>query len=97
MTHSAIILSQEGRLMVSGDLNFLTVPMLWKQSLPLLSASQELQFDLEKITSSNSAGLALLVEWMKYAEQSHKKIHFHHVPPQIDSLMKAMGLKCRVD
>lgn len=92
MTQAFGIVNQNGRLIVSGDLNFKTVPKLWEQSLPLLAASPELNFDLEKITFSNSAGLALLIEWMKYAEQSSKKIHFHHIPSQLSSIIDATGV-----
>jgi phospholipid transport system transporter-binding protein len=86
------IINQNGRLIISGDLDFFTVPIIWKQSLPLLSASRELNFDLEKISFSNSAGLALLVEWVKYAKASNKKIYFHHIPSQLNSIIKATGV-----
>ncbi len=86
------ITNQNGRLIVSGDLNFLTVPILWEHSLPLLSALQELHFDLEKVTSSNSAGVALLIEWMKYAKSAKKKISFSHVPLQLTSIIQAAGV-----
>jgi len=90
---AASIENKNSHLIISGDLNFLTVPLLWKQSLPLLAVSQELNFDLENITFSNSAGLALLIEWIKYAKQSKKNIHFHHIPSQLDSMIKASGVK----
>jgi len=92
VTEAARIVNQNGHLIVSGDLNFLTVPLLWEQSLPLLSAYLELNFDLEKVTSSNSAGIALLIEWIKYAENSHKKINFYHISPQLSSIMNALGV-----
>jgi len=91
------IINQNGCLIVSGDLDFLTVPIVWKQSLPLLTASSELNFDLEKITFSNSAGLALLIEWMKYAKRSGKKIYFHHIPSQLNSIIKATGVIVQKD
>jgi phospholipid transport system transporter-binding protein len=87
------IVNQEGRLVVSGDLNFVTVPKVWEQSLLLLTSLPELNFDLEKITFSNSAGLALLIEWMKYAKKSQKKIYFHHIPSQLSSIIKATGVR----
>lgn len=92
MTQSISIVNQNGRLIISGDLDFFTVPIIWKQSLLLLPSLQELHFDLEKITFSNSAGLALLVEWMKYAKKNQKKIYFHHVSPQLHSIINAMGV-----
>ncbi|HSW69345.1 MAG TPA: STAS domain-containing protein [Gammaproteobacteria bacterium] len=92
MNEAVGIVNEEGRLVISGDLNFLTVPMLWKNSLPLLAALPELNFDLKNIRSSNSAGAALLVEWMKYAESSKKKISFNDIPAQLNSIIEALHL-----
>lgn len=95
MSQAFGIVNQKGRLVVSGDLNFMTVPLLWEQSLSLLAALSELNFDLENITSSNSAGLALLIEWMKYAKNSQKKICFHHIPSQLGSIVSAAGVNIK--
>ena len=96
MLKAVSIVNQNGRLIVSGDLNFLTVPIVWEHSLPLLSTSQELNFDLEKITFSNSAALALLIEWIKYAKKNQKKIQFHHIPPQLTSIINAAGVSLKI-
>jgi len=66
---TASVRLENNRLMVSGDLNFVTVPELSAQSLPLLMECNALQFDLSRVTSSNSAGLALLLEWLKHAKK----------------------------
>lgn len=92
MTSVTGIKNQNGCLMVSGNLNFLTVPEVWQLSLPLLRDLKELRFDLEKVNSSDSAGLALLVEWMKYAKENQKKISFYHIPSQLDAIIKAAGV-----
>jgi phospholipid transport system transporter-binding protein len=86
------IVKQNGRLMVSGDLNFKTVPTLWMQSLPLLAEINDLHFDFEQIRFSNSAGIALMIEWMKYAKDAQKNISFHHIPLQLDSIINATGV-----
>lgn len=92
---SVNIVNENGRLVISGDLNFLTVPKVWELSLPLISKAQELNFDLEKITFSNSAALALLIEWIKYAKENQKKIQFHHIPPQLTSIINATGVSLK--
>ena len=86
------IVHREGRLMISGDLDFDTVPLLWKESYSWCVKLDALHFDLEQVTFSNSAGLALLLEWIRYAEKTGKKISFHHIPAQLDVLIKATGL-----
>ncbi len=91
-TEAASIVAVQDRLMVSGDLNFSTVPLLWQQSLPLLAVSPALYFDFTKITSSNSAGLALLIEWLKYAKKSQKNVKFNNMPAQLKSIIEAAGV-----
>ena len=90
---TATIFAEKNRLMVSGDLNFSTVPLLWQQSLPLMTAAHDLNFDFTKITSSNSAGLALLIEWFKYAKTVGKKIAFSNIPTQLNSIIHAAGIE----
>ena len=94
MTEIATLTMQsDNRLALSGDLTFVTVPEIWKQSLVLFSTIPELNFDLTEVKSSNSAGLALLIEWLKYAKTQNKKISFQHVPTQLKSLIQAAGVE----
>ena len=83
---------EKDRLIVSGDLDFSTVMLLWKQSLPLISSLKELNFDLAQVNTSNSAGLALLIEWIKYAMQTKKPIQFMQIPKQLKSIISAAGM-----
>ncbi|MCD6038895.1 MAG: Sulfate transporter/antisigma-factor antagonist [Gammaproteobacteria bacterium] len=93
METTATIVCEDHRLRVSGELNFKTVEALWKQSLPFLSSQQSsIDIDLSQITMSNSAGLALLVEWLKYAKRENKTIIFHGIPPQLQSIAKVAAV-----
>lgn len=93
MTTIAHIYSQHGRLMVSGQLNFSSANKIWNASLPLLANQQEWHFDLSKVISSNSAGLALLIEWIKYAKQMNKVISFTRLPEQLQSIARIAGVE----
>jgi ABC-type transporter Mla MlaB component len=44
---------------VNGELNFMTTPLLWRESLPLLARAPQLNFDFTEVSASNSAGVAL--------------------------------------
>lgn len=78
---------------VAGSLNFDSVVSVWNVSLPLLSSCSSLSFDFSSVTASNSAGLALLLEWMKYAKVKKKTIRFSHLPTQLISIANAAGLR----
>jgi phospholipid transport system transporter-binding protein len=79
-------------LMVSGELNFETVVGLWRDSLRLLMNRSECCFDFSKVTSSNSAGVVLLLEWAKYAKRKNKSFRFEHIPAQLMSIVQVSGI-----
>lgn len=89
---SADIQVNNGKFYISGKLNFDTVVKLWDQSLPLFMNHHSLDLDLSKVTESNSAGLSLLVEWLRYADKNKKTITFENLPPQLLSIAKISGV-----
>ena len=92
MNNRAEIKLENDRLMVSGDLNFLSIINIWSASLPLMESSPKLVFDFAGVTNVNSAGLALLVEWIKLANKMNKKISFMSIPPQLISIGGVCGV-----
>ena len=78
---------------ISGSLDFSTVMDLWSASLPLLSNKSALQFDFSHVTSANSAGLALLLEWQRYAKLHQQSISFNNMPAQLVSIITVAGVQ----
>jgi phospholipid transport system transporter-binding protein len=87
-----LTLLENGYLEISGPLNFINVTELWDQAMLLLAKPAEINIDLGKVSSSNSAGLALLLELVKYANKKNKPIRFHRVPEQLVSIATAAGV-----
>lgn len=92
MEKAASIDYQPDSLQVAGDLNFVTVVALWRDSLAKLSRYAVLSFDMGKVSACNSAGLALMLEWVKYAKQTNKKIVFKHISKNIASIIQVAGV-----
>ena len=67
-----------GRFRVSGVLDATTAADMLEQSEPRFAQAQEsdLEMDLGGVGESDSAGLALMIEWMRMAKQSGKQIRF---------------------
>ncbi len=86
---NAFIKFENNRLMLSGDLDFVSVMPIWEASLTILPNVTEWVFDLSEIKSVKSAGIALLVEWLRLAKQQNKVVHFQNVPVQLVSIAKA--------
>ncbi len=87
------MITQPNRLSVSGELDFTTIMPIWKSSLALLTTHSTLSIDLSKVTTTNSAGLVLLIEWLKYGKYNNKIIIFENLPPQLQSIAQVAGLK----
>ena len=77
---------------LSGELNFDSVPALLKTSLGLFHEVERIDIDMSAVARSDSAGLALLVEWMRQAEKMHKPIQFLNIPQQMMAIVRVSGL-----
>lgn len=79
---------------VTGEMSFTTVPDLWDQSrriFPMIEGD-DLEIDLTDVSRTDSAGLALLVAWTRWAKSRSKSLRFIHVRPAIKALSKANQL-----
>ncbi|MFP3874825.1 MAG: lipid asymmetry maintenance protein MlaB [Thiohalophilus sp.] len=93
MSETAIKPQDDNSYLISGELNMQTVPGLLQQVEPILARSQgEVCFDLQAVTRSDSAGLALLVEWMQFARQRDRKLSFRNLPDQLRDIARVSGL-----
>jgi len=80
-------------LRVEGDLTFATVGALLAASQPLFSAGPgPLRIDLSGVGRADSAGLALLIEWLRLARGAGCELQFQAVPAQMRAIAAASGL-----
>jgi phospholipid transport system transporter-binding protein len=94
MATAKIEQSGDGRITVSGELGFTTVTDLRNRSHHLfVDACGELDIDLAGVTRSDSAGLALLLEWMRMAKVVNRTLTFHHLPDQMKAIASASDLE----
>jgi phospholipid transport system transporter-binding protein len=77
-----------GRFRVSGVLDASTAREMLEQSEARFEQFAGLDIDLGGVGESDSAGLALLIEWLRLARQWQKEIHFANVPAQIEALAR---------
>lgn len=83
----------EGNFLLSGMLTFDTAPPAWRASSALLNGGGDLTLDLQGVTHTDSAGLALLIEWMRGARRRNKRITFKNIPTQMLAIAKVSGLE----
>jgi phospholipid transport system transporter-binding protein len=77
-----------GRFRVSGVLNAVTVVNLLKESRERFAGVTRMELDLGAVAESDSAGLALLLEWLRLARHANQQILYTNVPAQISALAR---------
>lgn len=83
----------EGCYVLSGALSFATVSQTYTQASTIFADNHPaLTFDLHGVTHTDSAGLALMMEWMRTARYQDKQIHFKNIPAQMLSIARLSGL-----
>lgn len=81
-------------LTLAGVLDYETVLEVDKQGQHWLTgaAPAECKIDLGDISYSSSAGIALLLGWLRSAQQQQKNIHFLRIPTNMIALANVGGL-----
>jgi len=92
MSQASLKVGENDRLEIHGDLNFDSVPGLWKHCCAQFSERNELDIDLSQVERSDSAGLALLVECLRQAHRSGKTLRFFNIPAQMLAIARVSSL-----
>ena len=86
--------TEEGRVHLSGDLSFQTVPDFFSSHRDIFKPGMNnLDVDLDGIHRADSAGIALLVEWQRQAQRQNCSIHFHNIPRQLLAIARLSGVE----
>ncbi|MGJ0516158.1 MAG: STAS domain-containing protein [Methylomicrobium sp.] len=80
-----------GHYLVDGDLTFATIDKRTVKALAFLTTHKEITIDLARVGNTDSAGLALMIEWIKYCRAKRTLIRFSNVPKQLLSLARLSG------
>jgi len=78
----------EGRFALSGDMTFATAGDILNDSEDLFEQHTLLTVDLSGVTRTDSAGLALLLEWITWANHTVREIRFEGMPDKINAIAR---------
>ncbi len=92
MNRLTIVPEGAGRFIVDGDLTFSSLDKKTINNFSFLTAGKNIVMDLGGVGNTDSAGLALLVEWIKNARLQRVHLQFRNIPEQIFNLAKLSGL-----
>ena len=91
-TYSVVFDENANLIRVGGELTFSTVTEILAQAQTMFETMTMLNIDFTDVTRSDSAGLALLIDWMRTAKKVSKSITFYNIPQQILAIANASGL-----
>jgi phospholipid transport system transporter-binding protein len=77
-----------GRARVTGSLHFTTVSALLPVGVEAIKGGRADVIDLAGVTASDSAGLALLIEWLSVAKIAGRTLRFENIPSQLQQLAR---------
>lgn len=84
-----IIDKGHGRFQIEGDMSFSTAALLLDSSESLFEDYTEIEVDLSQVARTDSAGLALMLEWINWANHSVREIRFENIPAKIRNIARA--------
>lgn len=73
----------DGKFLIAGAMSFDTAEQLLRASETLFEPHNRLELDLSAVTDTDSAGLALLLEWVTWANHTVREIRFTGMPEKI--------------
>lgn len=83
---------------VTGELNFSTAPELYAEAAWIVASdSSKLTVNLSGVTRADSAGLSLLLSWMRRAQANKRQLSFTHVPNQLLNIARVSGVADLLD
>jgi len=83
----------DGRLQASGVLGYVTAGRALPAGLALIPRGATCTIDLSRVTEADSAGLAVLVEWLATAKSRGTVIRYEGIPPQILAVARISELE----
>jgi len=86
-----IIKENNGHFVIDGDLTFATIDKQTLKSFSFLKAAKEITINLSRVSNTDSAVLALMIEWIKYSRQNRTQLSFKNIPEQLLNLAKLSG------
>ena len=93
MNENGLVARHDGVFEVSGRMTFQTVPQfLTHTAVWLNDHAGAVTMDLSKVTLADSAGLALMLEWLRQARAVGRDLKFINFPQQVRDLVRVSGL-----
>jgi phospholipid transport system transporter-binding protein len=90
---SKLLLTEQapGYYHVTGSLTFATIDKQTLKSFRYLKGVDNICIDLANVEATDSAGLALMIEWIRLGRMNNVRLVFKNIPEQLHALAKLSG------
>jgi phospholipid transport system transporter-binding protein len=78
----------DGHFALSGEVTFDTAEKILRASEQPFEEHTRIEIDLSGVTLSDSAGLALLLEWVTWANHTVREIRYSGMPERVMAIAK---------
>jgi phospholipid transport system transporter-binding protein len=78
----------DGHFALAGEVTFDTAEQILRASEQPFEEHTRLEIDLSGVTLSDSAGLALLLEWVTWANHTVREIRYSGMPERVMAIAK---------
>lgn len=92
MADFGITATAPGRFEVHGAMSYESAARALQAGLALIPHGSRCTIDLSKVSEADSAGLAVLVEWLATARVRESTIHYEGIPAQILAVARISDL-----
>ena len=94
-THQKLEISEISpeHFIIKGDLTFATLDKKALEHCKFIDSAKNISIDLQYLGKTDSAGLALVLEWLKTSKINGTKLHLENIPHQLQSLAKLSGFE----
>jgi phospholipid transport system transporter-binding protein len=93
VSEAALQKTGEGQFKLTGEMGFKTANALLKSSRVQFAGQQTVRVDMADVHHTDSAGLALMIEWTRLALVAGQDLKFTSVPAQLLSLAEISDAK----
>jgi phospholipid transport system transporter-binding protein len=88
MTNFELVDNGGGKFSLDGRMTFGTAGQILRESEDLFEPHTRIEVSLAGVTASDSAALALMLEWITWANHTVREISFTDVPEKINAIAK---------
>jgi len=81
-----------GRYRLSGDLGFIAAADLLQRGRAAFAGHRSVRIDLSEVSDADSAGLAVLLQWVREARREGRELFFAHLPKRLADLARISGV-----